>query len=314
MSLEAITAALTQSVQPHADASAASAEGAPATTGAEGEVKPEGSEVPAPKQEESVSPRLQAIVKREGLIVKRERELKAREAEISKQLEGKMSREDVIKTLQEEFEDDPVEFMSKYNFSYDKIQNRILSGDEGKGLSKLEREIANLKKQLADKDERETKTKEESEAQEYETKKTEAVGYIKDQLASKGDEYELTIAEGAEQEVYDVIQDYYAETGKLMNVFEAAKLVEKHLETEFHKRLQYKKVKGLLGSSQEIKDSSSTKSPEAEKSSTAQALKETKTITSDMLTSSSDSRSDLELTEEERVQKAIALMSRKPNP
>jgi hypothetical protein len=307
MSLEAITQALTESVSPHANASEANQQGNPVTEVSLGE-STEGKEVEEVKEKEMMSPRLSAIIKRENMLIRRERELKSKEKEMEGKLEGKLSRDELMQALKDEFEDDPYEFMEKNGFSYDKLQNRILSGDEGRGMSKLEKKIAELESKLSEADKKKIEDEEEGSHKEFETKRAQALTFIENQLKGK-EEYELLNHEGSFSDVYEVIQEYFEETGKMMAVDEAARLVEKHLEDEFKKRLEYKKVRSWAGNkSDSIEDPN--QSSTADQSSPAE-FKETKTITSDMLQASSSSKSDLELSEEERVQKAMRLMSGK---
>lgn len=302
--LQSITDALQASVQPHADASL------PEGQQSGSESITEASPVQEEKKEELMSPRLSAIVKRENMLIKRERELKMREKEMEGKLEGKLSREELMQNLKEEYEEDPYDFMNKYDFSYERLQQRILGGDEGKGLSKLEREISNLKKQLEDKDKKAQEDEEENSSKTLETKKSQAIDFIKSQIQDS-EEFELIANEDSYKDVYDVIQEYFVETNKWLSVKEAANLVEKHLEDEFRKRLEYKKVKSWSGSPVPKEDL--IKSSQSDQSSPENTFKDTKTITSEMLQSSSGSKSDLELSDEERMQKAIRLMSGKQN-
>ena len=253
-----------------------------------------------PAKVEPLSPRITAIVKRENAVLKRERDLKMREEELKKAGEGKLTRDELMKALMDEFEEDPYEFMSKNGFSYEKLQNAILSGDEGKKYSRLEKEVMSLRKQLEDKDKKTQTDSEEAMEKEFQEKRGQALTYIEQEVL-KSEDFELVAKEGAFELVYDVIQEYFHETGKMLTVSEAAALVEKNLEDDFRKRLDYKKVKNWMAPSSDPSKSDSTAQSSPKPT-------ETKTITSDMSPSGASTKSDLELSDEERMEKAIRIM------
>lgn len=261
-----------------------------------------GEQTPEQKQTEAISPRLSAIIKRENALIKRERELKLEMENLKKSGEGKLSRDELIKTLQEEYEEDPYEFMNKHNFSYEKLQNRILGGDEGLKITKLEKKIETLMNQLTEKEKAKQTQEEQDEEAQYNTKKQTAISTIETEIAKLGDKFELVQNEGAFNEVYDVIEQMYREHGKMLSISEAAELVENQLEEDFKKRLEYKKVKGWTTPAQKVEESI-IKSNSSEQLSPKPT--ETKTITSDMISAGGSSKSDLELTDEERTEKAI---------
>lgn len=296
---EALAQALMESVAPHNPGSQTET---PSTEQSVGGAPEAGEQTPEQKQAEAISPRLSAIIKREAALIKRERELKTQMEQLQKSGEGKLSREELIKTLQDEYEEDPYEFMNKHNFSYEKLQNRILGGDEGLKITKLEKKIESLMSQIENKEKAKQTQDEQDEETQYNTKKDQAIGAIEAEIAKLGDKFELIQNEGAFNHVYDVIQEMYLETGKLLTISEAAELVENQLEEDFKKRLEYKKVKGWTTPTQKV-DESITKSNPSEQLSPKPT--ETKTITSDMISASGSSKSDLELTDEERTEKAI---------
>lgn len=298
--MDALVTAMTQAVSAH-NPTTETTTPPPESTGGEAIVP--GAETPEEKKE-AISPRLSALIKREGTLLRREQELKKREQELKTSGEGKMTREDFMKSMMDEYEEDPYEFMNKNGFSYEKLQNRILGGDEGLKMTKFERKIAELESKLTEKDKAKASEQEEDEEKQYSAKKTQAIAHIEQEVL-KSEEFELIQNEGAFDEVYNVIQEYYRETNKILSVHEAATLVEKHLEDDFKKRLEYKKVKKWTSPAEQAFEETN-KSHSSEQSSPKPT--ETKTITSDMISSSSSSKSDLELTDEERMAKAIRIM------
>lgn len=292
--MEALMNAVTQAVAPHANAG---------TQDTPGGVSPEGTiETPgttAESVQEMISPRLSAVIKRESALLKRERELKDLERRLKSEGEGKLSREELLNEFKNDYEEDPYEFMNKHGFSYEKLQNRILGGDDSVKFSKLERELQRLQSKLEEKDKEKVKNEEESSLNELEAKKNEAIKYIQDELGDS-EEFELVVSENAVNEVYDLITSYFQQTGKMLSIKEAAGMVEKELEEGFRKRLEYRKVKKWVTPSSDPSQSSLPPQSSLEP-------KETKTITSDLLHSSGGSVSDLELSEEERMAKAIRL-------
>ena len=70
---------------------------------------------------------------------------------------------------------------------------------------------------------------------------------IGDFVKQNGEDYELIGASEAEGLVYDVIEEHYNETGRILDLKEAADAVESYLEEEAGKLMKLKKISARLG-------------------------------------------------------------------
>lgn len=102
--------------------------------------------------------------------------------------------------------------------------------------SGYKKELEALRQSMKDKEEQEEKTK-------YEQTVTGFKSQIADYVEANADTYELIKMNDAQDLVFDVIQEYYQESGKILSIEEAAKHTEEHLETEARKVLEAKKFK-----------------------------------------------------------------------
>ena len=120
--------------------------------------------------------------------------------------DGKLTPEMQMKLMREELETD-------YKSKFEDLENRLV--EKEKGL----------------------------EEQRYEDIKLGFQNEIESFVNSNGQEYELIKANDANDVVYEVIEEHYNETGKILDIKEAAEAVESYLEEEATKLLQLSKVR-----------------------------------------------------------------------
>jgi len=70
---------------------------------------------------------------------------------------------------------------------------------------------------------------------------------INGMISQNPEKYELIEASNASPLVYDVIEEHYSETGRILDAEEAANAVESYLEEETQKLFKLKKISGRLG-------------------------------------------------------------------
>lgn len=95
-------------------------------------------------------------------------------------------------------------------------------------------ELEALKRQLAEEKQKAEKDAEERVVTSYKKQ-------INDHISANTDKYELISLNEAHGLVFDVVEEYYQNEGKILSVDEAADYVEKYLEDEARKVLQAKK-------------------------------------------------------------------------
>lgn len=206
---------------------------------------------PAEPQANNVSPKLEIIIKREQQLRQQAEALKAKESEIQSALER-------IKEF-ESAKGNSKKALELLGLNYDELTQSLLKDGEippEVEVKKLRDEFSELKKSQEEQREREkqqqleeaqrhAKLQEEKVTAEF---KSEISTYLKDNATR----YELTLFEGAEDLVYEVIDEHYQRTldpetgiGKVMAIPEAADKVEAHYEKREQDKKKLSKVQAF---------------------------------------------------------------------
>lgn len=209
---------------------------------------PEGQESPLeqPKQQndDSMSRRLEIISRRERELMNREQ---AYRAEISKYQNMEREMLDYKNKLREldELDKDPVSVLGRRGWDIDKIaekfssQHEPIAGEEKKSLySKLDEMQAYIKKMEGDLTQRDERQLEERRSQ----VKNRLYADMRAEASKEPDKYELVDKEDAYDTVFQLMDDHYQKTQKALSIQEAMEQVENYLDSEYSKRLKYKKI------------------------------------------------------------------------
>lgn len=243
-------------------------------------------QVSEPKKD-PLSPKFAALTRKEKELRTREIALKERESKASS-----------WESESKGFKERPLEFMAKHGLTYEQLTHMILN--DGKPTqdqknSSLEEKVTNLQKQIED---REAHQKAEAEKQ-AQAQVEQVVASFKsdiiDFISKNSEAYELIATASAQDTVYEVVEEHYRETGRVLTISEAADLVENHLFTESQKFLGLKKFQKKEPSSDPSSHPGSSK-PEPISS---------KTLSNSMSSSASSSRP---LSEAEHLERAIQLL------
>jgi hypothetical protein len=209
---------------------------------------PEGQESPLeqPKQQndDSMARRLEIISRRERELMNREQ---AYRAEISKYQNMEREMLDYKNKLREldELDKDPVSVLGRRGWDIDKIaekfssQHEPIAGEEKKSLySKLDEMQAYIKKMEGDLTQRDERQLEERRSQ----VKNRLYADMRAEASKEPDKYELVDKEDAYDTVFQLMDDHYQKTQKALSIQEAMEQVENYLDSEYSKRLKYKKI------------------------------------------------------------------------
>ncbi len=194
-------------------------------------------------------------------LSRREKQLRERESQLDQKLamlEERLSKLDTPKEepkkpelpIELRLKKDPLNVLAELGLSYDKLTQLALNDGKLTPDMQLElmrqemdqkysSEFENLKKELVDRDKR-------LEEEKY----NEVVTNFKHDLTNfvnNDDKYELIRANDAVDVVFDVIEQHYNDTGRIMSKDEAADQVEAYLEEEVEKLLKLNKLKSKLG-------------------------------------------------------------------
>ena len=145
---------------------------------------------------------------------------------------------------------DPLRALEEAGLGYDKLTELALN--DGKltpdmQMAAMREEIErDYRRKFEDLEER-LHAKEEAEAEEYYNSVQENFQYeIGNFINENNETYELINASEADTLVYDVIEEHYNETGRILDLKDAADAVESYLEEEAGKLMKLKKLSGRL--------------------------------------------------------------------
>jgi hypothetical protein len=198
---------------------------------AEKPVTPEPEKPEVKKEDEPLSVRFAALTKREKMIQEREKALKDQEAKFKS---FELNKENVRKSPKEALESVGMTFEDFTKAYLDQLDGKEHAPSVDEKIQELYAKIE--AKEKAEK-EREEQAKKDAEVQAIEDFKAQ----VKDFIAADKDKYELINESGLFDEVYNVIEEYFNETGEILSKEKAAEHVENHLYEEGQKLLKAKK-------------------------------------------------------------------------
>jgi len=204
-----------------------------------------------PQEDDQFSAKFAALSRKEKAVREKEAQLEARLAELegrSKEVEEKYGK---YSNLGERLKNQPLDVLAEEGVDFDTLIKMVLEND-GKPTTEMQiqrlrdemqnkymKELDNLKQELATKE----KTAEEQRQQEVvEDYKYELNEFIE----SQSEEYELIKLSQASDLVYQVVEEHYNDTGKILSNQEACEHVESYLLEEAKKHLNVNKIKKLL--------------------------------------------------------------------
>ena len=191
-------------------------------------------------------------------LSRKEKALRDREAEYESKFEEMERRLAEYETQSQEPEvdweqllrRDPLKALEEAGLGYDKLTELALN--DGKltpdmQMSAMREEIErDYRRKFEDLEER-LQAKEEAEAEEYYNSVQENFQHeIGNFINENNEAYELINASEADTLVYDVIEEHYNETGRILDLKDAADAVESYLEEEAGKLMKLKKLSGRL--------------------------------------------------------------------
>jgi len=188
-------------------------------------------------------------------LSRREKEIRAKEVEYDQRIAELEARFQPKKEVEKEPElpfeyrlkQNPLKALEDMGLSYDKLTELALN--DGKLTpdmqmrlmrEELENDYKSKYKELEDRIIEKEKNDEQRRYDEIETGfKNEIEAFV----SSKPEQFELIQANEAKDVVYEVIEEHYNETGKILDIKEAAEAVESYLEEEAEKLLKLGKIR-----------------------------------------------------------------------
>lgn len=174
-------------------------------------------------------------------LTRKQKELFVREQEIKKKWDLVQKYEQMEKLKAE----DPYKFAKEQGLDFDRlVQGAVKDGEP----PTIEDKIAAMEKKIAAYEKEKEESLKQSQERESQNKVDAFKKSIDDVISTNADKYELISLEGANETVFEVIQQHFLRTesetgtGELLSVDAAADMVEKFLNDKALKLLQAKKL------------------------------------------------------------------------
>lgn len=184
------------------------------------------------EETQPISPQLAALARQRRALQVKERELLDKE----KALEARSQGGDVIPKAR--LKSETLKVLQEAGVTYDDLTTAILASQGNPEMEALRAELHALKEGV---DKRFSDEKTQAEQQVLAEMRSEAT-----RLANNGDDFELVRESGSVPDVMRLIELTYRESGEVLEVSEAMKLVEDELMARNQKLLQLKKMQGLV--------------------------------------------------------------------
>tara|TARA_R110002167_G_scaffold218671_2_gene423328 strand:- start:1342 stop:2205 length:864 start_codon:yes stop_codon:yes gene_type:complete len=204
-----------------------------------------------PKESEDFSRKFAALSRKEKAIRSRESEYEKKLAELEEKLKASDEKpKEVEVPLERRLRSNPLKALEELGLPYDKLTELALNDGQltsDMQMKLMREELENdykskfeaLEERLSEKDKVE-------EQKRYDNVQKNFIDEIGSFVEKNKEEYEFISVNKADNVVYDVIEEHYNETGRILEVKEAADAVESYLEEEAEKLLNLTKVKNRL--------------------------------------------------------------------
>lgn len=286
----------------------------PETQPESGENQPENGNQSEPKKaqnqdpekkpiDEKLSSKFAALSRKEKMLKQQETLIKQKESEYQKTMSEMKAELDKVKAEFEQYrtgvKKNPLKHLAQEGYDFDKLTEMQLNEQNPTPEMLLERakqelesgyksEIEKMRAELAEKEKAAQEAAEKAELEKQEEIKQNYQAEISQFIEQNSADYELINLNNAQGVVYDVVEQFYEEHGRILSLKEAADFTEKYLEEEASKLLKAKKL------------NKQPQAPQSEK-------KESLTLSNDMSTQVPRGNTR-KLSREEEIQEAAKLL------
>lgn len=198
-------------------------------------------------------------------LSRKEKALKSKESELESKIKLLQEKEQRFEQYERLKRENPLRFLEENGLTYEEITKAVLNDGEltpeqkqQNVLAQLQDEIKGLKEKLV---EYETENKR-KEAELTEKKYEEVILNYKNEIyetVSGNEKYELIQANDAYEDVYELIGAYYQTHKRVLDIHEAAEMVESYLEEQAEKLVRTKKLSSKFVSPQKADTTQSKK-------------------------------------------------------
>lgn len=213
-----------------------------------------------PEQDDKFASKFAALSRKEKALRERESEIEARMAELEARLAPKEEEKKPELPLDVRLKKNPLQTLEELGLPYDKLTELVLNDGQlplemqmqlmkEEMDRKYQSEIEKLRSELTEKEKSKLK---EQESRAVENYMTEISNFVENAKSEDGTaKYELIQANDASDLIFEVVQEYYNENGRILSNEEAADYVESYLEEEAEKLFKLNKLKSKFGTKPE---------------------------------------------------------------
>ena len=206
-----------------------------------------------PEKSDDFSRKFAALSRREKEIRAKEVEYDKRIAELEERLGsfGKKPEPEPELPIEYRLKKDPLRALEDMGLSYDKLTELALN--DGKLTPEMQMRLmreeleGDYKKKFEELENRLLEKEKSDEQRRYDDIQRGFQNEIEDFVESNADRYELIKANEANDIIYDVIEEHYNDTGRILDIEEAAEAVENYLEEEAEKIFRLGKFRSKFG-------------------------------------------------------------------
>jgi hypothetical protein len=265
------------------------------------EANPQAAEPAKAQQSPTSDTRFSALAKKEAALHRQREQIKADKAAIEDAARRVAEFESVRSTAKM----NPIKALESLGLTYDQVTEFVMNGNKPTVGSEVESVRAEIEKLRSEQEEARRAAEERAQAQvekEYESVIENFKSSAERHVEENKNRYELTVANNGSSLVYEVVEQHFNETGKLLPLDEAAGLVESYFEGIADRIVASSKIQARIAPKPVVE------TKPAPTAASTPAPKRTATISNNMTASSAVSTSKPR-TESDRVRAALARLN-----
>jgi len=184
---------------------------------------------PAPVPEKPRSDRFAALARKEAEVFRKQQAVRAQQAELARQAEE-------VRAFQEAKRQaalNPIDALKQLGLTYEQITEYVLNDNKptpSAEVQSVRQELEEFKRVQREEQQRLLEQQKAMIAQEQQQIISAFRDEVNDYVTQHSETYELTALYGGHNLVADVVEEHFKQSGKLLTIPEAAKLVEEHYE------------------------------------------------------------------------------------
>jgi hypothetical protein len=184
---------------------------------------------PVEKPKERSSERFAALARKEAEVFRKAQAVRQQQAEIARQAEEIRA----YQVAKQQAKLNPLDALKQLGLTYEELTEYVLNDNKPTPTAEmavLKQEIESFKRQTEEERRREMESRRAAEVEQQQQIVEAFREEVRDYVSQHTETYELTSLYDGANLVHEVIEEHFRQSGKLMGIPEAAKLVEEHYE------------------------------------------------------------------------------------